>query len=911
MESGAQREGVQLEPGTPERLGDFRLRERLGAGAMGVIYLAEQLSLKRSVALKLVRPESRFFPEARERFQREAGSAARLVHPGIARVHAHGEQDGVPWIAMELIDGIALSSALGELSGRDPRGLSGADLLELARRAARAPLAIEAPPLAPLQGDWVRSCLWIARELAQALEHAHQQGVLHRDVKPGNVMLSASGRVVLLDFGLARGRSDPRLTRTGMRAGSLAYMAPELLHGEGRSDARADVYSLGVTLFELLALSLPLAEPDEHALALRVASGSSVHLRERLPWLPEDVETVVAMAMDPEPVRRYASAAHLAADLTRLLERQPIEARPASPILRAHRFVQRNPWGTLAAALAAIVLIGGPLAWGWRESRAAELQRALNEQIRASTEEVEAQRSRAEANLDQALEAVDLVLVRAGGEELREIPGMELVRRELYTRALSFYRELLHERPAGIERQKHHAHVAKRAAYAHWDLGQVVEAERLYLESIAEYRDLLTHEPTSAAMRLELAHAMSNLSRLLCSIGRPAEARPFVEEAAVLLDHAGDPASISARQWVDLGASDHNLGLMLVMLGDYPQGLAALDRSLGHVERALELEPGNLYTEADLIDVLAHSAAYLGEQGQPDAALRRFQRARELLEARLERRPEFRDDWLKLERLLVNFGSILQDENRLEDAEVLLQQGLEMARASSARFPEVIDHRRNLGTLEINLAVCRALQERYAEAEDLLRQSCDRLAAIATEQPGVVFNQHFHAIGLAMLGTVLRDQDRFEEAERYLTLALERHREVLRLQPLRTQYRYNEAVTRMNLCDLSLERSQLEGVAEELRAVEDAVAHRPRVLRNLAGLWTRWAAAREHDPSLSEAARLNELERGVEQSLRVLERAVDGGFADREDLAQSELWALLRGSSEFEALLERVGSAAP
>lgn len=895
----------------PERLGDFRLLERLGSGAMGVIYLAEQVSLQRRVALKLVRPDTLYFPEARERFKREIESAARLVHPGIVRVHAHGTQDGLPWFAMEFIEGVALSRALSELSGRDARALSGPELLETARRSARVPPGTDTPAPAALQSDWVRACLWIARELAQALEHAHQHGVLHRDIKPANVMLSAAGRVVLLDFGLARGQGDARLTRTGTRAGSLAYMAPELLRGEAQADTRTDVYSLGVTLFELLALSLPFEEQDEQALTQRALSGRPARLRDRLPWLPQDVETVVAVAMDSEPARRYASAAHLARDLSHLLERQPIEARPPGLALCTRRFVQRNPWGTLAGGLAALALVGGPLGWGWRESRAAERQRELNEQIKARTAQVEAQRLRAEANLDQALEAVDLVLARAGSEQLHDVPGMERVRRDLLTRAVSLYAVLLAQRPGDLARQVDRAIVARQAALAQWELGHVAEAEELYRESVAQHRDAHARDPGSARARISLGHALSNFGLKLSDTGRAAEARPILDEAARVLAAGPDdePESVDLR--LRLGQADHNLGHALISLDETTSALEAFERSLVHFERALELAPQDDVVEWSVIDALVHTAARLGAEGESEPAVRRYRRARALLEARIERRSGERTDQAALERLSLNFGKLLQDLGHAAESEELLQKALERARASASRFPRLVEHRRNVGTLLLNLGVCRALQERYREAERDLREACERLEALAEGQPGVISNVHFRATGLSMLGLVRLEQGDLAEAEACMLRGLELHRELLRSHPDGAHYRFYEAVTRMNLCDLRLKRGELEGVRAELLAVEGAVAGAPRILRNLAGLWARWAERSEQGASLSEELRMSELESGVEQALRVLARAVDGGFNDHEDLAEGELWTLLRGTSAFEALLGRVQSATP
>jgi serine/threonine protein kinase len=271
QDSAALRRGVALlmdvrlhpgppEDGLPERVGPFRLLRRLGAGGMGVVYLAQQQRPTRKVALKLVRPDQLWFEGYRERFTREIESAGRLAHHGIAPVYEMGEHDGVPWFSQEYVVGASLSEILENVPGRSPESLTGRDFLNAMREVVETGDSDASWDEHFFRGRWVDVCLRIAKQVADALEHAHERGVLHRDVKPSNILLTPAGRAVLVDFGLANLQGTERLTQSGAQLGSLHYMPPEQIDGKrDEIGPGSDVYSLGVTLYELLTLRAPYA----------------------------------------------------------------------------------------------------------------------------------------------------------------------------------------------------------------------------------------------------------------------------------------------------------------------------------------------------------------------------------------------------------------------------------------------------------------------------------------------------------------------------------------------------------------------------------------------------------------------------------------------------------------------------
>ncbi len=352
-----------------ERWGDFEALERLASGGMGVVYRARQHSLEREVALKLVRPDLVWFDGARERFRREAQAVARLEHPGIVPVYACGEERGVPYLAMALVVGRSLAQSLAQVSGRAPERLLGAELLGV--EPADAPDGFER--------DWVRAAARVARDVARALAHAHERGVIHRDVKPSNILVRPDGVAQLIDFGLSGADDVERMTRSGSQTGTLHYMSPERLRGERGVDARSDVYSLGVTLYELLALQAPFEGASRAELERRVFDGRPDSLRARNRRVDADLERVCFAAMAPEPQQRYASAAAFGDDLTRWLDGAPVQARRPSQLERGSRWVRRNKARATALALGFALLVGAPSAlWLQQRRHARELKASLS-----------------------------------------------------------------------------------------------------------------------------------------------------------------------------------------------------------------------------------------------------------------------------------------------------------------------------------------------------------------------------------------------------------------------------------------------------------------------------------------------------------------------------------------------------
>ncbi|MEQ8763471.1 MAG: tetratricopeptide repeat protein [Planctomycetota bacterium] len=504
----------------PERLGDFRLLERLGGGGMGAVFLAEQESLGRQVALKVIRPELLYFSGARERFRREVEAVARLQHPGIVPVHSVGEQDGIPYFVMERVEGRTLAEVLESLAGRDPSELTGADLAEAVSLDSGEDSEARGSQGYVFSGTWVEACFRLVRQTADALEHAHQRGVVHRDIKPSNIMVTPAGRVMLLDFGLAsQAGGATRLTRTGSQVGSLPYMSPEHLRNERDSlDRRTDVYSLGVTLYELLTLTSPYHLPTEESAKEAILAGRRAPIRQINASVPWDAEVVCHTAMEPDRDRRYATAADLGRDLDNVLEHRPIEARRPGLWLLSKRWVQRNPTRSLAALLALVVVVIAPsiIAWQATESeRALRVERnrvvsaneelgrqrdaALEAELEARTQweraETESERAlveqrRAEEHLERALQALDQLLVRLSSSSLSGVPHMERIRREVLEDAIPLFEGFLDSESDQPSVVRQSARAYSRLGSIQELLGDLEKADQAFVRAIEILRTL-------------------------------------------------------------------------------------------------------------------------------------------------------------------------------------------------------------------------------------------------------------------------------------------------------------------------------------------------------------------------------------------------------------------------------------
>ena len=570
----------------PTTIGDYRLEHELGRGGNGVVHAAIDRRFGRPVALKVLHATAADQPTAVARFLREAQILARLDHPSIVRVFDLGSHEGRPWLAMERVGGVSLAQRILQL--RDGGGHA---------------------------GDSLRGLVGAVAAVADALAHVHGAGIVHRDVKPSNVLLRADGSAVLTDFGIARDAADPALTQTGVVVGSPHYMAPEQLLGRADDIApTADVFALGATLYECITLQRAFDGPTTQAVVQAVLHRDPPDPRRSQRGLPRDLVAIVGKALEKDPSHRYATAAAMAADLRAFLELREVDARTTTRLTRWWRRARREPVFGASALLA--VALAGVLLWlrlqwpHFAAVREAERQRAYTT---ATTTGFLARSRGGTAGREDFVRALDLAPERA-----EAVIGLTFVAHRQGGPAAALAELDAHTgTPRGDEAnavlQRCRAWLLRAtgreadAAAVERDLPPPRTALDLWLQSLlltadgtpdalAEARSLLSLAVRTAPEPNLLLHAQ--WTKLVVRLGTPDERREAAEallrqwpEHPVALHLAGvallqsDAARAAGllRDALERGETDplalFNLGIAEALAGDVQAGVATLRRA--------------------------------------------------------------------------------------------------------------------------------------------------------------------------------------------------------------------------------------------------------------------------------------------------------------------------------------------
>ncbi len=638
-------------------LGDFRIIREIGRGGMGVVYEAEQISIGRPVALKVLPFASMLDDRRLARFRNEVRAAGQLHHTNIVPVYAIGSDRGVHFYAMQLVNGQSLAEMIAVMkSGRSPSdggtAKSASHVQTTAGDTVRAALSTLR---SSGSAAFYRTAAQLAVQAAEALEHAHSCGVVHRDIKPSNLLVDERGCLWLTDFGLASVESDSNLTMTGDLLGTLRYMSPEQTRGSRVVlDHRTDIYSLGATLYELLTLQPAFAAAERVELLRQINDQEPLAPHRINSAIPADLETIVLKAMSKDAGSRYATALHMADDLRRFLENKPIQARRPSPLERGCKWAARHSLLVAIAAgslaIVAVVAAGAALV----TSRA----------YRAEAK----QRTAADANLVIASETIDRMLSRVSHHEYYH--GDLKQAETLATDATAFYDELLQHnddptlRYRAAEAQNDLARIweltgnhekaiaacrrgvellsplvaaypddgkyldARGGCYltlggAQQHSNLALSAEEPYRQAVADYELLVDRFPKEPSYQTGLAYALADIGTLCWSFGHLEQAEQYFARADKLLANlpaAGKYSSCDSCVVTNKGAMLMNRALVASDLGDTKRAKQLIEQAIAIHKQVLHDMPGDPQTA----DLLFKNYSNLGETcikaGQPAAA---------------------------------------------------------------------------------------------------------------------------------------------------------------------------------------------------------------------------------------------------------------------------------------------------
>jgi serine/threonine protein kinase/tetratricopeptide (TPR) repeat protein len=568
------------------RLGDFRILREIGRGGMGVVYEAEQVSLDRRVALKVLPFAAALDGKQLLRFKNEAQAAAHLHHTHIVPVYAVGCERGVHYYAMQFIEGQTLAAMIAELrrlAGLPPArgaishgsqaatdGQQTVAYLPLLRPAEELPLIVskEKPAETVLEPRpavltrrtgkntaFFETVARLGEQGAEALEHAHRQGVIHRDIKPANLLVDAPDHLWVTDFGLARcQQSEGGLTGTGDLVGTLRYMSPEqALAKPYLIDHRTDIYSLGVTLYELLTLEPAYGGRDRQEVLRQIAFEEPRPPRRLNPAIPIELETVVLKAMAKEPAARYGTAQELADDLRRFLDKKPIQARRPTLMERFRKWAQRHRPVVLTVLLLLVLAVpvqGVSTFLIWREKT--HTQEAF---AKATLQEAEAksQSERAEANFRDLVTAAREVMALMQDGRWERLTQKQ-IRTQMADKLLTFFKRIREQGSDGPATRYERAWAHLLTANICRVHNRNAEATRNY-EMAVDLFEMLVHEsPENADYRKDLAHAHHALGLHLACTEGPKNSRAALQRAAheynQALGRKADPLVLNDYAWL-------------------------------------------------------------------------------------------------------------------------------------------------------------------------------------------------------------------------------------------------------------------------------------------------------------------------------------------------------------------------
>jgi serine/threonine protein kinase/tetratricopeptide (TPR) repeat protein len=706
-ESGAAPGGL-----TADVLGDFRLLREIGRGGMGVVYEAEQISLGRRVALKVLPFAATMDPRQLQRFHNEARAAAGLEHPHIVPVYGVGCERGLHYYAMKFIDGRSLADFLIEQRNSASSGAPMLTKLETSisqRAASKCDTVVAKVDTTHTFRDYSyfrRIAEW-GIQAAEALEYAHSLGIVHRDIKPANLLVDASGRLWVADFGLCRTSSDAGLTMSGDLLGTLRYMSPEQAQAKhDLVDHRSDVYSFGATLYELLTLQPAFGGANRLVVLRQIGEIEPAPARKLNTHIPRDLETIVLRCLEKDPTGRYPSAKELADDLRRFLVGEPVRARRVRPWEKAGKWVRRRP--TLTALVAVVILSVVALVAGlfWH-----------NNQLRAEAEKTARERDSARKAQRSARRAVNDMYSRVGEEWLADAPHMTEVQREFLTKALDFYEETVRDPGAEpedrLELGRAHRRIPHlRTSYTHADI------EKHYREAVRILEGLVAEFPDNPEYRLELVRSWSQLGHFLLNTDQMLESEQVLNRATAEVERLQQADSENPEYRLELATAKDSQVTLFIRTGRLQSAKDIAMQSRHQARWLVDHSPTVILYREVLATTSYRLGLVLREMNQLIEAEKCFREILDQLEPLAKQSPTR----LSL-RLLLAFawrglaGVLLEDAGTLDKAEQAMVRAVSLRRRSLEDYPTHPPHWHALGADSAVHGCILARQGRFPEAE--------------------------------------------------------------------------------------------------------------------------------------------------------------------------------------------------
>jgi serine/threonine protein kinase/tetratricopeptide (TPR) repeat protein len=816
-------------------LGDYRIIREVGRGGMGMVYEAEQISLGRRVALKVLPFAAGMDAKQLQRFKNEAQAAAQLHHTNIVPVFGVGCERGVHFYAMQFIEGCTLADLIRELrphsgpetsapgsslpvlsaganellSGylppaRQPDG-DGVPIRRSVPRATSAPPSAETTPAATaalstehsLKGAaYFRSVANLGVQAAEALEYAHQLGVIHRDIKPANLLLDVRDKLWVTDFGLAHCQAQAGITMTGDLVGTLRYMSPEqALARRGIIDHRTDIYSLGATLYELLTLRPPIPGHERQELLARLQLEEPVPPRRLNPGLPKDLETIVLKALAKEPAERYSTAQDMADDLRRFLEDRPIQARRptlAQRLVKCARRHRRLVLGLAGMLVFAVVGLTMSTALIWREKslkeEAYEAEAKQRKEADTKRLEAEANRREAEAKWQYARQAVDKMYLEADEWMVHGVQQERL--QQFLHKALQFYEEFARDKSTQPQAQLAVSQAYQRVGEIQSRLGQHDKAEKAFRQAIALLEGLEPASRQRPENQFALVLNHKALFELACATSRLRDAETALRQALTLISRLADDSPQSPENQICLVECHCCRAELDYVAGRHKEA----GQTFRHTLVLLKRLPANFpevpvrALSARVYDSLGHWLSYTE---QPQEAEEAFGRARDSLEQLLTLCPTAPQYRSKLANVHSKLGFLYGQAGQFQEAIKACQRAVALQEKLAREFPALPRHRGDLASYYNSLGVALSRAGQLAQAEKAYGQGVALLKQLTADFPTEPNYQLQLTAGHANLAGVYRETGRLKEAEVAYQQALDLDAKLAKEFPDRPDYRYS------------------------------------------------------------------------------------------------------------------------